>query len=128
MATCLYANGKCSQCGQPMTIRDRRQCPVEWKPRTKPSVKRTPVAECPHFLGATGETTRLTGCRTCRGQGGVEVDVCGCELDTHPRCVVFKGGTLEDKTIHRCRECQDNPLRPQPFRELQQGDEHQAHE
>lgn len=110
MATCLYANGKCSQCGLPMSLAERRQCPIEQKPSTVPAAKREPNTECPHFLGATGETTRVTGCRTCRGQGGVEVDVCACELEQHPRCVVFRGGTLENKSIHRCGECLDNPL------------------
>lgn len=106
MPTCLYANGKCSQCGAAMSVKDRRQCGYV-KPARPRNHKPVSTTECRYFLGATEEVVLITGCRTCRGQGGVEATVCACELEAHPRCVVFKRGTPKDKTVQQCHVCQD---------------------
>lgn len=67
------------------------------------------IAPCQHFLGATKETVKVFGC-DCPGasENGIDITICECELDAHPRCIVFDRGTdLSDPSIVRCSTCPD---------------------
>ncbi len=65
--------------------------------------------ECRHFLGATRETVLVFGCGCASAKTeGVPVTVCECELEQHPRCIVFSRGELPaDSGVVRCDQCLD---------------------
>ena len=108
MPTCLYAAGRCSECGEPLRIDERRECSSIYVP--PPQATTWGGLDCEHMLGANGETTLALGCRTCGGSEGVEVSVCDCEL--YGRCAPFGSGThLKDKSIRRCCDCRPDLYR-----------------
>lgn len=92
-------------------------------------------SECPHFLGATqpAETVLVFGCAACPNKQGIAKTVCECDLDAHPRCVLFGGGThLSDATVQRCVTCKDNPKLspplPNPIAERQNQPDDERHD
>jgi hypothetical protein len=77
---------------------------------TVESANNLPNEFCPYFLGVTKETIKAFGCGCPSEKStGVEVTVCGCELESHPRCTLFNKGELSDLTVVRCSQCLDNP-------------------
>lgn len=65
---------------------------------------------CPHFLGATKETVKVLGCGCpSESKEGIDITVCECALETHPRCTLFERGTITDASVVRCSTCLDNP-------------------
>lgn len=98
----LLKGSQCPHCGYTLK-RDYDETPIL---KCELRNSRSKAAEiCPHFLGAIkGDIGKLTDC-------GCDVQVCECELDAHPRCVVSSRGiTLSDPTIMLCTQCPDNPL------------------
>jgi len=130
---CEFTSGdkgsRCVHCGYAL----RRSFP---RHPTRPcSGPKSSSDGCPHFLGATqpAETVLVFGCVACPGKQGIAKTVCECALDSHPRCVLFGGGThLSDATVQRCVTCKDNPKLspplPNPIAERQNQPDDERHD